>query len=110
MSFLRQIALAIVFSALGLPVYSQDLISNSTSSSNPSGVPRLVKFSGTLPRASTSGDAVECTFSIYSSQFGDTALWGETQKIDPENSGKFSILLGSATMGGLPDTIFATGQ
>jgi len=71
-------------------------------------VPRLVKFSGTLKdnagRAKTGMAAV--TFAIYGEQEGGTALWMETQNVTLEEGGKYTVLLGANSDGGVPMELF----
>jgi trimeric autotransporter adhesin len=73
-------------------------------------VPPLVNFSGTL--TDTSGKPIintaAVTFSLYSDQTGGAALWMETQIIQPDHTGHYTVTLGSTT--GLPAEIFTAGQ
>jgi Chaperone of endosialidase len=75
-------------------------------------VPTLVKFSGTLsdadgkPLPGTSG----VTFSLYADQQGGSPLWTETQNVQPDKSGHYTVLLGSATSQGLPTSLFASSE
>jgi hypothetical protein len=75
-------------------------------------LPRLVKFSGTLK--DVSGNAltgiVGLTFALYSEQSGGVPLWLETQNVQPDNNGHYTVLLGSTKPGGLPVDLFATEQ
>ncbi|MGH9650346.1 MAG: hypothetical protein ACRD3I_07720, partial [Terriglobales bacterium] len=75
-------------------------------------VPRLIRFSGTLPdRRTTSpaGHAARISFSIYDQQTGGAALWSETQDVRLDGQGRYSVLLGAASEEGLPTELFATG-
>src|SRR5580700_9882397 len=76
---------------------------SSTTNSTPQ-LPRLVKFSGTLK--DVSGNAltgiVGLTFALYSEQSGGVPLWLETQNVQPDNNGHYTVLLGSTKPGGLP--------
>src|SRR5262249_13048042 len=75
-------------------------------------VPRLVKFGGSIknfsgqPVAGISG----VTFAIYSSQQGGTALWMETQNVEPDTQGNYTVLLGATQSGGLPMDLFLSGE
>jgi hypothetical protein len=75
-------------------------------------VPPLVSFSGTLNgtngRPVTSTVAV--TFSLYSEQSGGAALWMESQNVQPDGSGHYTVMLGSTSSSGLPADIFVAGQ
>jgi hypothetical protein len=71
-------------------------------------VPQLIRYDGA--EASRSGDTVEAVFRIYSAHEGGEPLWSETQNVTIGTDGKFSVLLGASTQGGLPQTLFASGQ
>jgi hypothetical protein len=73
-------------------------------------VPHLIKYSGTLPSAPGNASVVEVKFALYEGQTGGDPLWTETQQVALDAQGKYSVLLGSTTTAGLPDTAFATGQ
>ena len=59
-------------------------------------LPRLVKFSGTLkdingnPLTTITG----VTFALYSQQSGGAPLWLETQNVQPDKSGRYTVMLG----------------
>jgi hypothetical protein len=75
-------------------------------------VPGMVKFAGTLTdldRKPLSG-TVGVTFSLYKEQNGGVPLWSETQNVDADKNGHYSILLGSATAHGIPADAFAAGE
>jgi hypothetical protein len=75
-------------------------------------VPRLVKFAGTLkdelgkPRT----DVVGVTFAVYEEQEGGAALWLETQNVELDNQGRYTVLLGVTKSEGLPLELFITGE
>src|SRR4029077_6850521 len=75
-------------------------------------VPRLVKFAGTLkdelgkPRTGVVG----ITFAIYKDQEGGAALWLETQNVELDEQGRYTVLLGSAKSEGLPLELFTAGE
>jgi hypothetical protein len=75
-------------------------------------VPPLVNFSETLTdtngRPRTSDVAV--TFSLYSEQTGGAALWMETQNVEPDSRGHYTVMLGSTSSSGLPADIFVSGE
>jgi len=75
-------------------------------------VPGLVKFSGTLidtDRKPLNG-IVGVTFSLYAEQAGGAPLWMETQNVEPDRSGRYSIQLGASKASGLPKELFADGE
>jgi len=75
-------------------------------------VPPLVKFSGVLsdlngrPLSGTVG----VTFALYKDQQGGPPLWLETQNVQLDKSGHYSVMLGSTSGAGLPAEIFAGGE
>jgi len=75
-------------------------------------VPRLVKFAGTvkdeLGKARTG--VVGVTFAIYKAQEGGAALWVETQNVELDEQGHYTVLLGSTKSEGLSLELFATGE
>jgi hypothetical protein len=75
-------------------------------------VPPLVNFSGTLTdlNGKALSGVVGVTFSLYKDQQGGTPLWIETQNVQADTHGRYSVMLGSTTSTGLPADIFATGE
>jgi len=76
------------------------------------GVPGLMTFSSTLrdpsgkPLTGVSG----VTFLLYKDQQGGSPLWMETQNVQPDKSGHYSVLLGSTTSQGMPQDVFVSGE
>lgn len=70
-------------------------------------IPQQVQFNGKLP--TRIGDTVEAQFRIYAAPEGGEPLWTEIQHITVGEDGSYSVLLGSATSAGLPQTVFAGG-
>lgn len=77
-----------------------------------SAVPRIVNFSGRLsdlngkPLTSITG----VTFLLYKDQQGGAPLWMETQNIRPDETGRYTVTLGSTTSQGLPEDVFVSGE
>ncbi|HET8922238.1 MAG TPA: hypothetical protein VFN26_04495 [Candidatus Acidoferrum sp.] len=75
-------------------------------------VPRLVKFAGTLrdelgkPRTGVVG----VTFAVYKEQEGGAALWLETQNMELDEQGHYTVLLGATKSEGLPLELFTAGE
>ena len=61
------------------------------------GVPRLVKFAGTLKDAKGTPrmGVVGLTFAIHAKQEGGAPLWLETQNVTLDEQGRYSVLLGA---------------
>ena len=74
-------------------------------------VQHLVKFSGTLPytRGFIPG-MVALHFKMYDEPYGGAAYWQETQNAPTDAQGRYTILLGDSTLGGLPAEIFEPGK
>jgi hypothetical protein len=97
-------ATLLVFAA---PSPAQEVV---TTTSPVSVVPHLIKYSGALPAAPGNASTVDVKFSLYAAQTGGEALWSETQQVSLDATGKYSVVLGSTTSAGVPDSVFANGQ
>jgi hypothetical protein len=77
-----------------------------------SAVPSIVNFNGVLtgvngkPLTGTVG----VTFYLYQESQGGAPLWMETQNVQPDKFGHYSVALGSTSTQGLPANVFATGE
>ena len=75
-------------------------------------VPQLVKFAGTLsdlngkPLTGILGVA----FALYKDPQGGAPLWLETQNVQADSSGHYSVMLGSTIAEGLPADVFSSGD
>jgi len=74
-------------------------------------VPRLIQFSGIARDAEGKPltGSLELTFSLYQFQEGGSALWGETQTVQFDSQGHYTVFLGAASPAGLPLEVFTTG-
>jgi hypothetical protein len=86
---------------------------STASGTNSSGsVPSLINYSGVLkdttgkPLTSISG----VTFSIYQDEQGGSPLWLETQNVQPDKYGHFTVSLGASSSQGLPSDLFSSGE
>lgn len=70
-------------------------------------VPQQVRYAGKI--SDRTGATVETEFRIYAAQEGGEPLWTETQQITVAKDGSYSVLLGSASPAGLPQTVFVGG-
>jgi endosialidase-like protein len=75
-------------------------------------VPRLMKFSGTLldEQAQPMKSPVGVTFALYAQQSGSAALWMETQNVETDAKGNYTVLLGANSASGIPADLFNTGE
>jgi hypothetical protein len=75
-------------------------------------VPSLVQFSGTLtdlndkPITGVTG----VSFSLYKDSQGGVPLWSEIQNVHPDDTGHYSVALGSTISTGLPTNLFVSGE
>jgi hypothetical protein len=94
----------------------------------PGAVPHLIKFSGVInPKTSPqiaqitqtkenengkspSPAVVDVTFSLYQLQEGGSALWSESQQVQLDSQGRYSVLLGATMPEGLPLDLFTSGE
>jgi hypothetical protein len=75
-------------------------------------VPRLIKFAGAVKDASGKPQTgvAGITFSLYKEQQGGAALWMETQNVELESNGGYSVLLGATQADGLPTELFTSAE
>jgi hypothetical protein len=80
--------------------------------SEASAVPSIVNFSGMLtdldgrPLTGITG----VTFLLYKDEQGGAPLWMETQNVQPDKNGHYTVTLGSTTSQGLPQDVFVSGE
>ena len=103
----------------GLTVLAVSLLAVLTSAQAPtnsstvqSSVPRLIRFSGSLKDANNNGVSgrVNLTFSIYKDQSGGTSLWSESQNVEADAQGRYSVMLGATSSAGLSVEFFSSGE
>jgi len=70
-------------------------------------VPRLIRFSGQLPGAT---GTVGITFTLHKGQQDNAALWIETQNVQLDSAGKYTVLLGVTKPEGIPTDLFSSGE
>jgi hypothetical protein len=106
----RRLSVGLVLAVFGF-AGSHLAIGQTAQAGLPSGVPRLVKFSGVLKDAS--GHLLEGTlgvsFAVYADSTGSTALWEETQNVQ-FLQGRYTVFLGQGRSTGIPAEIFSSGQ
>ena len=110
------LGLALVAAVCSFPVASsaQQAATAGTSGVNSANtvVPKLVTYNGLL--ADLNGNpltgAVGVTFYLYKDAQGGAPLWMETQNVQPNKTGHYSVMLGSTTSQGLPEDVFVSGE
>ena len=77
---------------------------------NQTAVPRLVKFSGVLTdlAANPLSGPVELTFKLYKQEADEDALWTETQTVEADKRGRYTVLLGAIES--LPVELFSSTE
>src|SRR5580700_222876 len=75
-------------------------------------VPPVVKFGGVLTDVNSKPltGTVGVTFSLYKDQEGGAPLWMETQNVQPDKAGHYTVALGASKNEGLPTSLFASGE
>jgi hypothetical protein len=75
-------------------------------------VPRLVNFSGkaTDLQGKVISGIAGATFGIYKEQSGGSPLWLETQNIQADAKGNYTVQLGATKPDGLPLDLFSSGE
>ncbi len=75
-------------------------------------VPRLMKFNGVLRDVTGKpiSGPVDVTFALYSTDAGGDPLWFETQSVEADEQGRYSVLIGVMHSEGLPMDLFTTGE
>jgi Chaperone of endosialidase len=77
-----------------------------------SAVPQMVKYSGTLndDTGRARAGVIGVTFAVYRDEHGGSPLWMETQNVQADRSGAYTVDLGSSKSAGLPRDLFASGE
>src|SRR5450755_2744812 len=75
-------------------------------------VPSMVKFTGTVTDVNNKPltGTVEVTVSLYKDSEGGAPLWMETQNVQADKAGHYSVMLGSTSSRGLPADLFISGE
>jgi hypothetical protein len=105
-------SLFLILAFTGQSFAQQTQASSAASSTSASPVPRLIKFSGVLldHQGEPLKGPVGVTFSLYAQQSGDSPLWMETQNVELDRRGVYTVLLGANTAAGLPEEMFRSGE
>jgi hypothetical protein len=98
---------------LGVSLFCSLLNAQQPSASTSSAVvPRLVNFSGRA--ADTQGKIITgitgATFAIYTEEYEGSPLWLETQNIQADAKGNYTVQLGATKPEGLPLDLFTSGE
>jgi hypothetical protein len=85
---------------------------SSTTSTQTAAVPHLVRFTGGVKDANgqPKGGVAGVTFSLYKDDQGGVPLWIETQNVQLDSSGRYSVMLGATKADGVPADLFTSGE
>jgi hypothetical protein len=100
-----------IASALLLLLPGTNALAQGQSGGNPSG-DRVLRMTGVLRAADGSvlGPVETVTYSIYDQETGGSPLWQETQNVNVDAQGRYSLLLGAVTRDGVPPGLFVAGE
>ncbi len=84
----------------------------STQVPNSVSVPRLINISGDFRPAESQAArrTEEVTLAVYADEAGGAPIWQETQGVDIDPSGRYTVLLGATEAAGVPLAVFASGE
>jgi len=105
-------AVAISLLALVVSATAQTSPSTSETSSASVQVPRLIKFSG-IAKDETGkpmSGLLGITFALYQAEQGGAPLWLETQNVQADTNGHYTVMLGTDKPEGLPLDLFTSGE
>jgi hypothetical protein len=75
-------------------------------------LPRLVRFNGIAKdlNGNPLTGVIGMTFALYAEQNGGAALWLETQNVQADGNGHYTVVLGASNPDGLPTDLFTSEQ
>src|SRR5271167_1452143 len=115
-TFVCSLAILLVTSyAVGQSAAVSNLDNIAGRASSGGAVPRVVKYAGALsPGTDASGNAVATTvpvtFALYVDENATAPVWMETQTVSVDATGKYTVLLGAMSQGGLSSDLFQAGE
>lgn len=110
MSFRHCIAVVINLLIVVVSTAAQNSAAKIQSASD--AIPRMIRFSGTAkdeagkPMAGILG----VTFALYKDEQGGAPLWLETQNVQADTSGHYTVMLGATKPNGLPLELFSSAD
>jgi hypothetical protein len=75
-------------------------------------IPRMIRFSGTAKDESGRPlpGILGVTFALYKDEQGGAPLWLETQNVQADANGRYSVMLGATQVNGLPLELFSSAE
>jgi trimeric autotransporter adhesin len=79
---------------------------------NQATTPRVLKFSGVLMDLAGKplSGPTEVTFKLYKQEADEDALWAETQTLEVDKEGRYTVLLGATQSEGIPVELFSAAE
>jgi hypothetical protein len=93
-----------------LPLLVASLVCGQTAA--PSAVPSMVRYNGSLKDSAgvARTGVVGVTFAVYRDEHGGAPLWMETQNVQADRTGAYTVELGASKSSGLPHDLFISGE
>jgi hypothetical protein len=91
---------------------AQAAVAQQSAQNNAGTVPRLIPYSGVATDVTGKplSGVVGITFLLYQQEDGDAPLWLETQNVQADGRGRYSVQLGATLATGIPGDLFASGE
>src|SRR5579864_1618740 len=110
-----RLSLCLLWMCSALPLMAQQPAMSAPQSAEAAAtatVPRLVNFSGKAMdrQGKTISGIAGVTFAIYKDQYEGSPLWLETQNIQSDAKGNYTVQLGATKPEGLPLDLFTSGE
>ena len=101
-----------VITVLSLAVVGIFFVQSGLNLAGESTVPGLVQFNGVIENSGSQAQPgiQSVTFALYKDDREGPPLWQETQNVAVDSNGRFGVLLGAGTQGGIPKELFAAGD
>jgi hypothetical protein len=103
----------IVYLMMAVVLFAMSAGAQQTASSGSATVvPQLINFSGVAkaPNGQPMTGLVGITFALYQEQQGGAPLWLETQNVQLDAHGNYTVQLGATLANGLPTSLFTSGE
>jgi hypothetical protein len=109
----KQIILAFLCVVMGVgSILHAQVQPNSSSATKAAVVPNMVRFAGIARdlNGKPLNVVTGITFLLYKDEQDGNPLWMETQNVQPDSAGHYSVMLGTTKAEGLPTELFRSGQ
>jgi trimeric autotransporter adhesin len=105
---MKKVTLSIVWMLIG--VLGVSSAQRQPTGASTDAVPNQVRFSGTAKDSTSKAlnGVVGITFALYTNEVGGASLWMETQNVQADASGRYSVSLGAGKP--LPVELFSSGE